>query len=179
MVISLIIILVALLINALIENQGPVRSTKLTMQVLHQALTEYQHQTGQTPPELDPDNPAPSVDLSTEPMRSFVKTVRGVQACFTMLEGLGSEAFITDDDDETTARIVVDGWENPIVYRRYADPVNRPTADAPFPAHGSELNPRPFFASAGRDQKWGDLTAAQNTDEYKWTRDNILSYELE
>lgn len=50
-VISLIIILVALLINTLIENRGPIVATKATMQALLNVETEYKALTG-----LDPIN---------------------------------------------------------------------------------------------------------------------------
>jgi len=172
-VISLIIILVALLVNALIENRGPIAATKTTMQTLHQVATEYQVNTGELPPALDPNT------LDKDSIRVFVSAVQGVADCATMLDALGSEIFVSDDDDLNTARIIVDGWENPIVYRRYADPANRSTIDAPFEARGSVNNPQIFFASAGRDQKWGDRSASQTTDDFKWTRDNIVSFDLE
>ncbi len=182
-VISLIIILVALLINAVIENRGPIVETKNTMQALLQAETEYRAKTKKFVDHQD-------TTILPEPgsgMEKFINTVGGDPDIQKMLSAL-SDA-LTDLDGNNYGG-VADGWENPIVYRMYSlvPPTGGiPTGDVEWddlanygiPQHGSLQRPAPFFASAGKDGKWGDLNAAQDTDEYKWTRDNLYSFELE
>ena len=157
-------------LNGIDPGPGPVRATRLTMQVLDQSLTEYNFETGGLPADV--------ASLDARSSRAFVSQVQIVTSVATMIDGLGAVAVVDDDDDPRTARIVVDGWGNPIVYRAYSDPRER-NADRPFPTRGSSTDPRPFFASAGRDGKWGDLSAPVDSDAYRWTRDNILSFELE
>jgi len=80
---------------------------------------------------------------------------------------------------------VVDPWGNSVAYAASVSHSDGYTDDDFLPEHDS-----PFFASAGADQKWGrsmkrgEMTPAQWTtykasDEYKFTRDNLYSFDLD
>lgn len=82
---------------------------------------------------------------------------------------------------------VVDPWGNSVAYAAAVshDPGKFPDDDF-LPEHDS-----PFFASAGKDQRWGrpmkrgDFTSDlawknyKNTDEYRFTLDNLYSFDLD
>ncbi len=98
------------------------------------------------------------------------------------LPSLGS-AF--EDADGDGFMEVIDPWGNPIAYANnvsHNDPV---TDDDFLPAYS-----KAFFASAGKDQKWGrarksgEMTAAQwatykDTDDYKDSVDNLYSFDMD
>jgi prepilin-type N-terminal cleavage/methylation domain-containing protein len=97
-----------------------------------------------------------------------------------------------DDDDFLD---LVDPWGNPIAYANYVQHPPKPNAlngttnypeDDFLPAHNG-----PFFASAGKDQRWGrprvrgefntenDWLNYQATDEYEFSVDNLYSFDID
>lgn len=98
------------------------------------------------------------------------------------LPALGS-SFVDADDDGFME--VVDPWGNPIAYAYNVDHSDKYPQDDFLPEH-----PSPFFASAGKDQMWGQskkrgsMSTVQwkayiDTDEYKHTLDNLYSFDLD
>jgi type II secretory pathway pseudopilin PulG len=140
-VISLIIILVALLINTLIENRGPIVATKATMQALQNAETEYRALTGLDPinhfnyvtpvannkpiewgkivnknhgPEFGPfpgDNP--KTGIPNHSIERFIWVVGQSPDIRQMLRA--QDVALTDSDGDGFLE-ALDGWENKIEY---------------------------------------------------------------
>ncbi len=98
------------------------------------------------------------------------------------LPALGG-AFVDADDDGFME--VIDPWGNPVAYAQKV--THKTSSDTDFlPAHDA-----PFFASAGKDQKWGlpknrgefnsdaAWEAYMATDDYKFAQDNLYSFDLD
>lgn len=99
------------------------------------------------------------------------------------LPALGA-SFVDSDGDGFME--VVDPWGNPVAYAKAVDHDPGTDEDDFLPEYNG-----PFFASAGEDQMWGiarrsgefaskaDWDAYKETDEYKFTLDNLYSFDLD
>lgn len=98
------------------------------------------------------------------------------------LPSLGSAFEDTDGDGFME---VIDPWGNPIAYANNLSHNDAVTDDDFLPVYS-----KAFFASAGKDQKWGrarksgEMTAAQwdtykDTDDYKDSVDNLYSFDMD
>jgi prepilin-type N-terminal cleavage/methylation domain-containing protein len=100
------------------------------------------------------------------------------------LPALGSAFEDTDNDGFME---VIDPWGNPVAYANGVKHTPGTDEDDDFlPLHDS-----PFFASAGKDQKWGAprirgefaseaaWNAYKDTDDYKFSVDNLYSFDLD
>ncbi len=111
----------------------------------------------------------------------FIWAANQVPVIREALPSLG-KAFGDADDDGFLD--IVDPWGNPVAYASSVSHTNDPDDDF-LPVHDS-----PFFASAGKDQMWGRprtsgeftseaaFTAYRRTDEYKFSQDNLYSFDL-
>ncbi len=116
-------------------------------------------------------------------MKRFLWAANQMPVIRNALPSLG-ESFGDFDDDGFIE--IVDAWGNPIAYARSVEHDVPATADDDFlPKHNS-----PFFASAGKDQRWGrpqirgEMSQAQwdtykETDEYKFSVDNLYSFDID
>ena len=114
-------------------------------------------------------------------MKRFLWAANQMPVIRDALPSLG-ESFGDFDGDGFVE--VVDAWGNPIAYARSVSHTSDPDDDF-LPEHST-----PFFASAGKDQRWGrpktsgEMTPAQwdtykDTDEYKFSVDNLYSFDID
>jgi hypothetical protein len=114
-------------------------------------------------------------------MKRFLWAANQMPVIRDALPSLG-ESFGDFDGDGFVE--VVDAWGNPIAYARSVSHSVDPVDDF-LPEHNS-----PFFASAGKDQRWGrpqtsgEMSDAQwntykETDEYKFSVDNLYSFDID
>ncbi len=102
-------------------------------------------------------------------------------------EGLPSLANAFGDFDKDGFLEVVDPWGNPIAYAQSVEHGIAGNSDDDFlPEHDN-----PFFASAGKDKLWGrpktsgefanpnDWDDYKKTDEYKFSVDNLYSFDID
>ncbi len=117
-------------------------------------------------------------------MKRFLWAANQMPVIRDALPSLG-ESFGDFDDDGFIE--VVDAWGNPIAYARSVEHGVAATSDDDFlPKHNG-----PFFASAGKDQRWGmprvrgefatenDWEAYKATDEYKFSVDNLYDFDID
>lgn len=125
----------------------------------------------------------------------FIWAAYQVPAIRKSLPALGSRVFGDFELDEGRTvgdgfLEVIDPWGNPIAYASsvsHSDDDTDDDADDDFlPQHSN-----PFFASAGADQRWGrpktrgefdsdsDYQDYRETDDYKFTVDNLYSFDLD
>jgi len=104
----------------------------------------------------------------------------------TIRDGLPSLGESFGDIDGDGFIEVVDAWGNPIAYARSVKHNDPSTSDDDFLPERNG----PFFASAGKDQRWGmprvrgEMTQAEwddyiKTDEYKFTLDNLYDFDID
>ncbi len=67
-----------------------------------------------------------------------------------------------------------DGWRNKMIYAAFVDHDDSHGEDDFLPEH-----PAPFFASAGPDGEWGDVTADTDSQAFEQSQDNTYSYDLD
>lgn len=104
------------------------------------------------------------------------------------LPALGSAFTDTDNDGFME---VIDPWGNPIAYADSVTHNDDPSCPVEQQDNFLPVHNTPFFASAGKDQKWGlprkrgEFTseaawnAYKDTDDYKFSVDNLYSFDLD
>lgn len=162
-VVTIIVILIGITVPIAMrmrDNASGSR-TKNMLGALAATAEEYQLRTGSPVDHTTTTNP----DLW---IRLFVNQAKEIETCKDMLLALGKDKVVSLADG---AEFVNDPWGNTIRYAKAVSYTDTFTADDTLPA-----NPRPFFASAGPDGKWGSANKISATPaQQAEAKDNLYS----
>ncbi|MFA9479518.1 type II secretion system protein [Phycisphaerales bacterium AB-hyl4] len=183
-VVFIIVGLVAITLAAgtYMRSAAQSRQTAVLLQTLHNASTEYQAQMGYAwgdrpnhwndPTNVyDPDNT----------IGWFLRGTQRVPEVYQIIAALREQLEYGNVNGDTGPIAANDNWGTAIVYRHPdANMTDEPIRYLP-PRH------RPYFASAGPDEQWGDYEEWQNrergephdADLAEQAADNIYSFELD
>ena len=162
-VIAIIAVLVSIVVVAASRMmiQADTSATRITLQQVMSAATEYTAQTNQVIDFSGTSNPP------EESIETFVADVIQVPEARNMLLSIDGKLLIDDNNDGDPDRII-DPWEQPLQYRSWqpanTDAIQGDSAD--LPERGSAVEPRPYVASSGPDEKFQ-------------TDDDLYSFELD
>lgn len=138
----------------------------------------------------DPDNDA-DMALANKYIERFIWAAYQMPVIREGLPSLGASFGDFDDDGFLE---IVDPWGNPIAY---ASNVKHPTPNTLTSTNNATdddflpLHDNPFFASAGKDQRWGrprvhgefsndpDWQTYKDSDDYRFSVDNLYSFDID
>ncbi len=161
-VIGIIVVFMGVLINLAVISSGADQQTKVILAAMGAIAKEYQLQTSQS---VTFTSSVPQQD-GKDSIEQFVEAAEQLPVTRKMLHTLGEEIYV--DTDGNDKREVLDGWGRPLQYRS-SNTIADDDTIVPYD--------RPFFASSGRDGKWGTFTSlTQGTPEIK---DNLYSFNIE
>lgn len=170
-VIAIITVLVSIVVVAASRMmiQADTSATRITLQQVMSAATEYTAQTNQVIKFSGTSNP-PEQSIET-----FVAAVIQVPEARNMILSIDGKLLIDGSippappvSPDGDPDIIIDPWEQPLQYRSWqranADAIQGDSAD--LPERGSAFEPRPYVASSGPDEKFQ-------------TDDDLYSFELD
>ena len=160
------------------EN-AEVQRTRVTVQQIMAAVTEYEAQTMQGISFAGTSSPA---EESIRVLLAAVMTIPEAGAIIDSIEPEFLEDYPDPEPDGSNdfdADQINDSWGNPYQYRHYhAQGIRAHHGNVGvLPAHGDPNRPKPFVASAGPDGKFGDAQHANKKRQLQAV-DNIYSFEL-
>jgi prepilin-type N-terminal cleavage/methylation domain-containing protein len=160
--ISIIALLAGLVTYGVTAMKGTseISRTKTLLQGLKAVDIEYRAQSGYIVP-FDG-----TADTAEESIEAFCDDVVAFDDPQEMLVSLG-EDYLRDTDSDAIPNQVIDAWGEPVQYRAYMqEQAPAFTGAGDLPARGTQLEPQPYFASAGPDGVFG-------------TNDDIYSFNLD
>ena len=117
------------------------------------------------------------------------KAVSAIKAVPSAMETMKKSGF---DLSLSSTVEIIDSWGTPLMYAAWVDHNDAydQTKASPkleieniLPPRGTQFAPKPFWASAGPDKKWGDATKTTktdtNSDGIDDAVDNMYSYDLD
>ncbi len=164
-VIAIITVLVSIVVVAASRMmiQADTSATRITLQQVMSAATEYTAQTNQVIDFSGTSNPP------EESIETFVAAVIQVPEARNMILSIDGKLLIDDDNPpDGDPDLIIDPWEQPLQYRSW-QPANTNAIQgdsADLPERGSAFEPRPYVASSGPDGKFQ-------------TDDDLYSFELD
>lgn len=160
---------------------GDVGRTRAMLNSLTGAADEYELQTGAMVNHMDPGLTVGGDNDNT--IGYFIRQSGQIEACLNLMKAAAGQgnfdaprdaADIAGEDIDDMA--ILDAWDNKIRYAARVSHEDGFTDDDYLPPH-----PRPFFASAGPDGRWGTVTIDNDghvvPDED--AADNVYSFEAD
>lgn len=184
-IIVVVVILAALIAIAVpgmnkVMQAGDVGRTRAMLNSLTGAADEYELQTGAVINHQDTSVTVGGDNDNT--IGHFIKQASQIEACLNLMKaaagkgGFNAPSEAADIQSENINNLaIVDAWGNKIRYAARVSHEDTFKADDYLPVH-----PRPFFASAGPDGRWGTVNmqggvATPDAD----AQDNIYSFEAD
>jgi len=169
-VIAIIMLLIGLgvVVMAAAYQRTQAQQTKMILQQCLNVLSEYRTQTSSPPTGTDGN------------ITTFVTAVKGVPACYQLMQNMGVAVFpdaglLSTAASPPATNYIYDAWGK-VRLRYYYDPTNGISNSNALTLPTSPYK-QPFFVSAGIDGKFGDNLSGETGATASNATDNLYSFD--